>query len=121
LARTGRLLSTIRRRVSVLVWIGLAVSAAFAYFAVRNVKLGDTWDALRTSHYAWLAPALAMLAAAFFVRVVRWRSLFAPGRRPGVRPLATALFAGYLFNNLLPVRAGEALRIGALNKLTRIP
>jgi uncharacterized protein (TIRG00374 family) len=62
-----------------------------------------------------------VLAAAFFVRVVRWHSLFEPGRRPGLRPLATALFAGYLFNNLLPVRAGEAVRIGALNKLARTP
>jgi uncharacterized protein (TIRG00374 family) len=66
-------------------------------------------------------PAFALLTAAFFVRVVRWHSLFAPGGRPGLRPLATALFAGYLFNNLLPVRAGEAVRIGVLNKLTRTP
>ena len=27
-------------------WVGLLVSAVFAYFAVRNVRYGDVWDGL---------------------------------------------------------------------------
>lgn len=101
--------------------VGLFVGAGFGYFAVRRVHLSETWHDLRTTDYAWLAPALALLAAAFFIRVIRWQSLFPPAQRPAFRPLARALFVGYLFNNLLPVRAGEAIRVVTLNKLTRVP
>ena len=32
-------------------WIGIAVAAVFAYFAVRNVRFGDVWHGLRASDY----------------------------------------------------------------------
>ena len=53
---------------SALVVLGLLVSALFAYLAVRHVRLGDVWDALRTSNYWWLAPAFALLAVANVIR-----------------------------------------------------
>src|SRR5438552_1591419 len=55
-----------RRRTvrSAVVWTGLAVSALFAYLAVRDVRFADVWDALRASNYWWLVPALAAPARA---------------------------------------------------------
>jgi uncharacterized protein (TIRG00374 family) len=59
---------------------------------------------------------VAILAAAFLLRAVRWRALYTPGLRPPLRDVTRALFVGYLFNAILPLRAGEPARIGALNR-----
>jgi hypothetical protein len=85
------------------------------------VEFGDAWQAARTTDYVWFVPALAVMVAAFFLRVLRWQTLFAPARRPPFRTLARALFLGYLFNNLLPMRAGEAVRVIALNRQSGVP
>jgi hypothetical protein len=99
---------------------GIVVSVVFGYFAVRDVHPSATWAALRATDYEWLVPALAFMTLAFFVRVARWQAMFHP-RRPPFQPLARALFIGYLFNNLLPVRAGEAARVVSLNRTTDVP
>jgi uncharacterized protein (TIRG00374 family) len=101
--------------------VGILVGVGFGYFAVRRVHLSETWTALRATDYEWLAPALLLMAVAFFVRVARWQSMFPSTPRPGFRPLARALYVGYLFNNLLPVRAGEAVRVVTLNRQTGVP
>jgi uncharacterized protein (TIRG00374 family) len=112
---------TRRRRFPSLLLIALLVSALFAYLAVRNVRWSETWSALQKSDYRLLAPVLVLLTLAFFIRAVRWQSLFLPGERPTLGPTSRALFAGYVANNLLPVRAGEAVRVVALHRLTRTP
>ena len=104
-----------------LILAGIVVSATFGYLAVRGVRWSETWSALRSTHYGWFAPALMLLTFAFVIRAIRWQSLFAPTRRPAFAPVAKALFAGYLANNLLPVRAGEAVRVVALNRLAPVP
>jgi glycosyltransferase 2 family protein len=103
-----------------LVVVVLGVTAAFTYLAVRNAHLAEVWTVLRTSDYAWLGPSLALLAVAFVVRAARWQYLFAPGTRPPFRPVAGALLVGYLFNNLLPARAGEVARIASLRRRTGV-
>jgi uncharacterized protein (TIRG00374 family) len=104
-----------------LILAGLLVSAVFGYFAVRGVKWSETWDALRDTHYGWFVPALALLVLAFVIRTIRWQSLFVPAHRPAFGPVARALFAGYLANNVLPIRAGEAVRVVALNRFAPVP
>jgi uncharacterized protein (TIRG00374 family) len=99
---------------------GILVSIGFGYIAVRRVNWGATWAALKSTDYVWLIPALAFMTGAFFLRVARWQVMFFPGR-PQFRPLSRALFIGYLFNNLLPARAGEAARVVALNRRSQVP
>jgi uncharacterized protein (TIRG00374 family) len=95
------------------------LSGAAAYFAVRDVRLRDVGHALASSSYGWLVPAAAAFVLGNVFRVVRWRLLFAPERRPGARPAAEAFLVGQLFNIVLPARAGEVTRIVALNARTR--
>jgi uncharacterized protein (TIRG00374 family) len=113
------------RRVSamgtLLIVAGLLVSVVFAYIAVRDADLEQTLDALRAANYAWLVPALALLVLAFVIRAIRWQSLFSPASRPPLRPIVGAQFAGYLANAVLPVRAGDAVSIVALNKRAKTP
>jgi uncharacterized protein (TIRG00374 family) len=107
-----------RRRLlrSTVTWGGLIVSAAFAYFAVRHVRLSEVWNGLRESNYWWLLPALALLAVAIYLKALRWRYLFAAETRPAIGPVFAAMLLGYFFNNILPARAGEAARIIDLNR-----
>jgi glycosyltransferase 2 family protein len=111
-----------RRTVArITVWVGLVVSAVFAYFALKDARLDEVWTSLESSRYEWTLPALAVMTCAFFIRALRWQVLFAPPRRPPFRIVASALYVGYLFNNILPARAGDVASIVALNRRARTP
>jgi glycosyltransferase 2 family protein len=97
------------------------VSLIFGYLAVRGIRIHTTWSAIRTSSYWWLVPSQGALALSILLRVFRWRALFRPERRPPLRGLAKATLVGYLFNSLLPARAGEAARIVALKRVSGTP
>jgi glycosyltransferase 2 family protein len=102
------------------VWSGLFVSAVFAYLALKDARLDEVWSSLEASDYEWTVPALAVMTCAFFIRALRWQVLFAPPRPP-FRIVASALYVGYFFNNILPARAGDAASILALNRRARTP
>ncbi|MGH2942792.1 MAG: lysylphosphatidylglycerol synthase transmembrane domain-containing protein [Solirubrobacteraceae bacterium] len=100
---------------------GLAITVACMYLAVRGVALDDARDALASSDLRWLVPALPVFAFAIVLRAVRWWALFAVAARPPLRAVTYALLIGYLFNNILPARAGEAARVIALHRRTATP
>jgi glycosyltransferase 2 family protein len=97
------------------------LAVLFTYLAVRGVKWHDAWLAIERCNVWWLIPAMVVFAAQILMRAMRWRSLFAHRRRPGVRPILSATMIGYLFNNIMPARAGEAARVVALTQRTSTP
>jgi uncharacterized protein (TIRG00374 family) len=99
----------------------IALAAVFTYLAVRDVNWRLAWKALEHCNAWWLVPAMVAFAAQTVMRAMRWRSLFAPGRRPPRRPVLAATLVGYLFNNIMPARAGEVARIVVLNQRTATP
>ena len=98
--------------------LGLLISAVFAYFAVRNVRLGDVWRGLQESNYWWILPSFGALGASVLLRTIRWRYLFPVATRPDLGPTFRATIVGYFFNIVLPARAGEAARVLALYQET---
>jgi hypothetical protein len=94
----------------------ILVTLVFSYVALRDINLTLAWHALRTSDYWWLAVALIAFALGAQARALRWRSLFARGRRPPVGVVTNAMMIGYLYNNVLPARAGEAARVVVLTQ-----
>jgi uncharacterized protein (TIRG00374 family) len=105
-----------RRTGSLLKLATLAVTAAFSYFALSGVHPSRAWSALAASDVAWLVPAVLVFVLSMAARAIRWRSLFAPGRRPPLSTVANAMTIGYLYNNILPARAGELARVLVLNR-----
>ena len=101
---------------SLIVLATLAVTVLFSYVALSGVNFEEAWRALRTSDYLWLVPALLALGLSMGARALRWRSLFAPGRRPPLGAVSNAMMIGYLYNNILPARSGEVARVVVLNK-----
>jgi uncharacterized protein (TIRG00374 family) len=102
-----------------LIAAGVGTTLAFGYLSVRAVDVGDAWTAFQRSRAWWFVPGLATLALAVFLRIVRWRYLFAPTTRPRLGATTSAYLVGQFFNNLLPLRAGEAARVEALRRRAR--
>jgi glycosyltransferase 2 family protein len=99
----------------------VAVTVVFSYIALSGIDLSEVWRALRSSNYLWLIPALVAFGLGNAARGLRWRSLFAPGRRPPPGPVLNATMIGYFYNSILPARAGEAARVLVLNQRTSTP
>jgi glycosyltransferase 2 family protein len=106
--------TTSQRRVLYLTMVALTV--VFAYVALTNIDLALAWKALRSTDYWWIAVALVAFGLGNIARAMRWRSLFARGRRPPVGPVLDATMVGYLYNNIMPARVGEAARVVVLTQ-----
>ncbi len=107
----------IKRRSRLLInLVTVLVTVLFSYIALSGIDFGEVWHALRTSDYLWLIPALLAFALGSIARGLRWRSLFAPGRRPPRGAVLDATMIGYFYNSILPARAGEAARVLVLNQ-----
>jgi uncharacterized membrane protein YbhN (UPF0104 family) len=72
-----------------------------------------------TNAIAWLALALALYALATLVRAERWHAILHESRIEASRADCYGLSTvGYMGNNVLPARAGEALRVVLLDGKT---
>jgi glycosyltransferase 2 family protein len=96
--------------------ITVAVTLVFAYIAFNGINLSLAWHALRTSDYWWIIASLVAFGLGDLTRAMRWRSLFARSRRPSPSVVTNAMMVGYLYNNILPARAGEAARVLVLTQ-----
>ena len=99
----------------------IVVTVVFSYIALRGISFSAVWASLRSCDYWWLLPALVAFGLGTFARALRWRSLFAPGRRPGIAPTLDAMMIGYFYNNIMPARVGEAARVIVLTQRTPTP
>jgi uncharacterized protein (TIRG00374 family) len=115
--RSGR--RPTRRIVATLATLLLAVG--FTYIAVRGVHWHAAWLAVEHCQAWWLVPAMAAFAAQTLMRALRWRSLFAHARRPRRGAVIEAMLVGYLFNNIMPARAGEVARVASLTRNSATP
>jgi len=52
---------------------------------------------------------------------LRWRGLFPTAFRPAYGAAFTAMMAGYLYNNILPARAGELVRVHMIGRRAQLP
>ena len=78
---------------------------------VLTVDAGAIKDELTGINLAWLPLILAASGASDWFRGVRWQHLLSPLQRPGVLLLFAASQVGSTVNLLVPLRAGEAVRV----------
>ena len=89
--------------------LGLAVSAGLLVYFFWDVDLQIVGARLRETLWTYLALSVGLGFVSIWLRAVRWYYLFPPGARPS--HLFRALVIGYMGNNLLPLRAGELVRV----------
>lgn len=109
------------KRSRLLLFVTVAVTLIFSYIALRDINMSLAWRALRTSDLWWIAAALIPFGLGNGARALRWRSLFARGRRPAPGAVMDAMMVGYLYNSIMPARVGEAARVVVLTQRSSTP
>src|SRR2546428_132033 len=97
-------------------WIGALVSVGLLSWLLYSYDLGELLRSLQSASYIYLWPIPALVVANFTVRAFRWRSLFVGDRPSRFSNFFKALMVGYLFNNLMPARAGDLIRVYHLSR-----
>jgi uncharacterized protein (TIRG00374 family) len=100
--------------------IGYAISLASLWWAFARFPYAQLGDHLRTMSWNWLALAIAAELATFFLDAWRWRELLRPACAPPYGAAVQSVFAGLFANDVLPARAGEAVRCFLLSYKTDI-
>ncbi|WP_274363671.1 lysylphosphatidylglycerol synthase domain-containing protein [Paenibacillus thermotolerans] len=99
-----------------LLFIKIVIFAAFIYLAWRyfdGPAFVDGWKALADAPL-WLALMTAAYSAAFFCRAAAWRLYLPEAERPTLALCWHGLIYSLLLNHVLPVKAGDAARVGVL-------
>lgn len=99
--------------------LGIGVSVVCLWLALRSVPFHDLGQALAQANYLWLVPALVLMLALNLIRSEIWRILLK--KRVSVMDAFWAYSTGFLFNNILPFRLGEAARVTVLATHRRLP
>jgi glycosyltransferase 2 family protein len=89
--------------------LGIAISVALLVYLFWNVDVRAVLSRLADTQWRWLALSVALNLCSLWARAIRWRYLFPRGTHPA--RLFNAVMIGYMGNNVLPLRAGEVLRV----------
>jgi len=101
------------------VWLGVAITLFFLWVALRDVDFAEVGRIIAGAN--WIVLLLGSIPSYVFVlyiRALRWRHLtdaIAPIER-GV--LFRSVSIGFMVNNILPLRAGEFVRVWFLSRET---
>lgn len=101
--------------------LGLVISGALLYWALKGVDIGAAVAAARNASPAWLLAGVATATATFLLRVPRWQLLLRTDPGP---PLAAGaawhgIAIGFMANNIIP-RSGEFLRAWVATRLAPV-
>lgn len=103
------------------IWLGILISVVLLFLALRGLKLGEMWQALKTARYWWLIPGVAVYFMGVWVRAWRWHYLLRPVKNVPTRMMFPVVAIGYMGNNIYPARAGEILRAVVLKRRQDVP
>ncbi len=97
--------------------LGVAVSVALMWWALRGESVGEMWDVLRRSSLPMFALSAAVATISFPMRAWRWRYILESGAGPlPFAPLWRATAIGMMVNNVALARAGELARAWVLSR-----
>ena len=102
-------------------WLGVVISVALLAWALHNQPLVDIWQALKTAHYLWVIPGIAVYFVAVWARAWRWHYLLRPVKNVPTKAMFPVVCIGYFGNNVLPARAGEVVRAVVLKRREGVP
>ncbi|KKW20991.1 MAG: hypothetical protein UY62_C0036G0013 [Parcubacteria group bacterium GW2011_GWF2_50_9] len=101
--------------------ISLVISAAALLFAFHGVDMARLVESLRAINYPSLILTIPLFVfVEFYLRAVRWKFLLPPSDKPITKLYFHITAAGFLLNDLLPLRAGELLRAYWTHDKTKI-
>lgn len=110
-----------RSRRGLKLTLGLLISAIFLYATFRTVSIARVADALARARPEWIAAALLFILLAYSLKILRWLTMLRSlGATIGFREAAAPFLGGVAFNNVLPLRAGDIIRVLAFQRFTGV-
>jgi uncharacterized protein (TIRG00374 family) len=89
--------------------LGIGISVALITWLLWSVDRERLLSQLLRTDWKWFLVAMLLAPAGLLARAWRWRYLFPP--RSDLPGLVPAMMIGYMVNNVLPLRAGEIVRV----------
>lgn len=99
--------------------LGVAISVALAAYAISTLEWPIFWQTLRSVQWPWLVAAVLATVISVAGRAFRWHFIGAVFGG-GYVAFWRATTIGYLGNFVLPMRAGELIRVWALSRLSSL-
>jgi uncharacterized protein (TIRG00374 family) len=99
--------------------VAAAISGVALWLAVRNAQLVGLRSALTHADFVWLLPYPVVCIVLNVIRGEIWRQLLR--RRVTTAQAFWAYSVGFLANNVLPFRLGEAVRVVMLSRRCELP
>lgn len=92
--------------------LGIAASVFFVFLLFRSISFNELKDSFKNIHIIWVFISLIALFLAYFLRIKRSQIMLSP-LKPEVTFTQSALpfMISVAANNVLPFRAGDALRV----------
>ena len=102
--------------------LGVAISAALVWYAFRDTPFSEVWSIIATVRVIPVFIAVIVATLPFALRVPRWKLLLRHenGSAIDTGPMWNAVAIGFAANNVLPLRAGELLRVAAISRLAPV-
>ena len=100
--------------------LGLLISAAFLYLAMRGIDWPSFRGAFAQARYEFVLPAIVVTMLGHFCRSIRWKFMMSPIKQCRIGPLWSATAIAFMVNNLLPARLGEFVRAIAIGRTERV-
>jgi hypothetical protein len=102
--------------------LGLVISLAFLYATFRTVPFGKVMAVVAAARPDWILVSLGFVALSFLLKTLRWVTMLRSlGSTVQLRQAAAPFLGGIAFNNVLPFRAGDVIRVVAFQRFTGIP
>lgn len=91
-------------------WIGLLVTLICLYFVFRGIDFLKLFNIIKSINLLLLLITLAIYILGYYIRSIRWHFLLKHIKELKPNELFPYLVMGFMFNNILPARAGEFIR-----------
>ncbi len=98
-----------KRRITLLT--GIPLSIFFLWLALKGVNFTKAFALIKKADYRFVILGAVVVIADFSMRSLRWRILLAPVKLIKYIELLSTVFISFMANNVLPLRAGEVIRI----------
>ena len=102
--------------------LSLGVAGLFVWLLARTINGPELAHAIAAARPSWIALGVLAFLSGYCCRIARWRvMLMRDNPALGWLPISVAFYGSIAANNVLPFRAGDALRVLGFSKYLGVP